>query len=266
MKHKRTGPPASGQAAPKTEPGEKAALHARRQQDSAARTCVLRLQTRLCALALCALLLCRSLCPPLFELARQGYFTWFEDDGFSSQLVRFASALLENVPALKAEAAGLGGLLELARAAPEGSSEEAYLPAQELVFPLEGSAWRLSSSYGWRLHPLTQQTRFHRGVDLACAEGTPVRAALGGVVTLAKHSTSYGNYLRVRHTNGDETLYAHLQYLFVRAGEVVQAGQRLGTAGQTGQATGAHLHFELLHNNVRYDPAAALHLPQEDAA
>ena len=85
-----------------------------------------------------------------------------------------------------------------------------------------------------------------------------VLAAADGVVRMAGCHKSYGNYLRVLHADGDETLYAHLQYLFVRAGEAVGAGQTLGTVGQTGNATGPHLHFEILHRGLRYDPAAAL--------
>ena len=84
---------------------------------------------------------------------------------------------------------------------------------------------------------------------------------LGGVVTAARRSAAYGNYLCLSHSGGQETLYAHLQYLFVRAGEVVQAGQPLGTAGETGRSTGAHLHFELLEQGVRYDAGALLGLP-----
>lgn len=240
----------------KKELREKAALHARQRQDRMARTRVLWFQTRLCAVLLGALLLCRTFSPPVFEAAREAYFTWFEQADFSPELVRFASALLDHIPVVSAQAV---------QAAPAGSSYEAYLPAQELTFPLGEASWWLSSAYGWRNHPLTQELRFHQGDDLACAEGTPVLAALDGVITSARRSTSYGNCLCVHHSNGEETLYAHLQYLFVRAGEVVRAGQVLGTAGQTGEATGPHLHFELIQNGVRYDPAAALHLP-EDAA
>ena len=93
------------------------------------------------------------------------------------------------------------------------------------------------------------------------AEGTRVLAAMDGVVSAARRSTTYGNYLRLSHSGGQETLYAHLQYLFVRAGEVVQAGQPLGTAGETGRSTGAHLHFELLEQGIRYDAGALLGLP-----
>ena len=109
--------------------------------------------------------------------------------------------------------------------------------------------------------PLTGEETFHRGTDLACAEGTRVLAVMDGVVSAARRSTTYGNYLRLSHSGGQETLYAHLQYLFVRAGEVVQAGQPLGTAGETGRSTGTHLHFELLEQGTRYDAGALLGLP-----
>ena len=82
-----------------------------------------------------------------------------------------------------------------------------------------------------------------------------------GVATAARRSDSYGVCLQLLHPDGTETLYAHLQYLYVRTGETVQAGQILGTAGQTGRATGAHLHFEFLTGGIRYDPSAALSLP-----
>ena len=89
-------------------------------------------------------------------------------------------------------------------------------------------------------------------------QGTPVYAAASGVVRIARTHASYGNYVRLLHPGGDETIYAHLQYLFVRQGQQIQAGQCLGTVGQTGNATGPHLHFELLHAGVRYDPTRAL--------
>ena len=139
--------------------------------------------------------------------------------------------------------------------APEGASLRRAAPAQTLCFPLETGAWRVSDPYGWREDPFTGQSAFHRGVDLACAEGSRVLAAMGGVVTAARRSSSYGNCVRISHPDGQETLYAHMQYLYVRAGEVVQAGQPLGTVGRTGRATGAHLHFEILKNGKYLDPA-----------
>lgn len=142
---------------------------------------------------------------------------------------------------------------------PAYASEECYEPAFALYFPLPGQRDRRTSGYGWRTDPMGGlEEDFHIGNDLAAAEGTAVLAAADGVVRMAGRHKSYGNYLRVLHADGDETLYAHLQYLFVRAGEAVSAGQTLGTVGQTGNATGPHLHFEILHRGLRYDPAAAL--------
>ena len=149
------------------------------------------------------------------------------------------------------------------KAAPAGCSLQSRAVQEDAVFPLEGG-WRLSSGYGWREDPFAEnggeEDSFHKGVDLACAEGTPVLAAQDGVVIAAQRSASYGNWLRVVHANGAETLYAHLQYLYARPGQVVRAGQTLGTAGQTGRATGPHLHFEVLVRAVRYDPSALLGL------
>ena len=118
-----------------------------------------------------------------------------------------------------------------------------------------------SDGYGTRQDPFTGEERFHQGVDLACAEGTAVLAVREGVATAARRSDSYGVCLQLLHPDGTETLYAHLQYLYVRTGETVQAGQILGTAGQTGRATGAHLHFELRRQGTACDPSALLGLP-----
>lgn len=146
------------------------------------------------------------------------------------------------------------------QATPEGCSLRRPEPAGQCVFPLGTSSWRLSSGYGWRQDPLDEKRDFHTGADLACAEGTPVLAAMDGIVLAARRSASYGNCIRLAHKDGVETLYAHMQYLYVRPGQLVEAGQTLGTAGQTGRATGPHLHFELLYRAVRCDPSALLGL------
>ena len=114
---------------------------------------------------------------------------------------------------------------------------------QKHCFPLDTTAWRVSDAYGARTDPFTGKSAFHRGLDLASA---------------AAYSPSYGNHLRILHPDGCETRYAHLQYLYVRPGEVVQGGQTLGTVGQTGRATGAHLHLELWQQGAACDPAALL--------
>ena len=140
-----------------------------------------------------------------------------------------------------------------------GSSDESYLPPFSLCFPLPDADCSNTSGYGWRIDPVEGAGQeFHTGADLSAAEGTPVLAAADGVVRMARAHDSYGNYVRILHENGDETLYAHMKYLYVRAGQTVRLGQVLGLSGATGNVTGPHLHFELLHEGVRYDPTEAL--------
>ena len=116
---------------------------------------------------------------------------------------------------------------------PAGCSLRTKVTKERYRFPLGTTAWRISGEYGWRKDPLNGKEAFHKGVDLACASGTIVLAGADGIVAAARHSQSYGNYLRLSHAKGEETLYAHMQYLYVRTGEVVKAGEPIGTVGQT---------------------------------
>lgn len=131
---------------------------------------------------------------------------------------------------------------------------------EQLQFPLDTDRWRVSDSYGWRADPYTKEQTFHCGIDFSCAEGTAVLAADDGMVEETTSGGSYGNCIRLFHDGSRKTLYAHLQYVYVRPGETVARGQVLGTAGQTGRATGPHLHFELWRQGIACDPAAALGL------
>lgn len=153
----------------------------------------------------------------------------------------------------------LRGVHQKSQLVPSGAREEMYLPKFSLTFPLKNASVIKTSGYGWRADPMGGSgSDFHLGNDLAAMEGTAVLAAADGVVRCAGVHNSYGNYIRILHANGDETLYAHLQYLFVHTGQRVSAGSCLGTVGETGNATGPHLHFEILHKGIRYDPTEAL--------
>lgn len=102
----------------------------------------------------------------------------------------------------------------------------------------------VTSGFGWRRDPFTGEARFHRGVDLALAYGSEVRSFGAGVVTSAGDRQGYGLTVVVDHGGGRETLYAHLSSIDVVPGQSVDAGQRLARSGNSGRATGAHLHFE----------------------
>lgn len=110
--------------------------------------------------------------------------------------------------------------------------------------PLAESA-RILAGFGGRVHPITGQTAWHYGVDLQAAEGTAVYASADGTVTAAVYGPVYGHHVVVTHADGSTSLYAHLQSLSVTAGQTVAAGDLLGLSGQSGWATGPHLHFEI---------------------
>jgi murein DD-endopeptidase MepM/ murein hydrolase activator NlpD len=111
-----------------------------------------------------------------------------------------------------------------------------------------------SSNFGYRIDPFNGHQAFHAGVDFIAAPGSPVLAAAGGVVATAERHSDYGNMVDIDHDNGLTTRYAHLSRMNVKAGDVVLKGQRLGELGQTGRATGPHLHFEVRENSVPLNP------------
>ncbi|MCS6763280.1 MAG: M23 family metallopeptidase [Candidatus Protistobacter heckmanni] len=113
----------------------------------------------------------------------------------------------------------------------------------------------MSSNYGLREDPFTGQPAFHSGIDWVSPVGTPVYAVADGVVVSIGPASDFGNMVEVRH--GDHTLahYAHLQVIEVTTGMPVIAGQRIARVGSTGRYTGTQLHFEILIDGQRVNPA-----------
>ena len=112
----------------------------------------------------------------------------------------------------------------------------------------------MSSSFGYREHPVEGEERFHYGVDLAADTGTAIACFADGTVTAVGESSSYGKYCTVTHANGCTTLYAHCSRISVTSGAAVKEGEKLGEVGETGMATGPHLHFELQKDGVYLNP------------
>lgn len=117
---------------------------------------------------------------------------------------------------------------------------------------------QLSSSYGWRRHPITGRHAMHEGLDFAAPRGTPIHAASGGVVTEARYLPGYGKTVEINHGNGLLTRYAHASSISVKLGELVNKGQQIARVGSTGNSTGAHLHFEVRVAGHPLDPSLFL--------
>ena len=116
---------------------------------------------------------------------------------------------------------------------------------------------RVSSSFGFRTHPISGYKKMHQGIDFAAGTGTPVVAPADGVVVEARRWGGYGNWLRIRHNNGLESGYGHLSRYGsgIRAGQRVSQGQIVAYVGTTGASTGTHLHYEIWRGGQRINPA-----------
>jgi len=128
-------------------------------------------------------------------------------------------------------------------------------PSGKFAWPVAG---RITSRFGYRIHPIFGVRRFHSGVDFAAPYGTLVKAADGGQVVQAGYFGGYGYSVMLYHGGGFATWYAHLSSINVSVGQFVQRGQVIGLVGSTGWSTGPHLHFEVRINGIPQDPMAYL--------
>lgn len=135
---------------------------------------------------------------------------------------------------------------------PEGVSMEQDRLGFDFCAPVTGGT--LSSDFGYREHPTEGEERFHYGVDLAADTGTEVLCFADGTVTAVGDSSSYGRYCVVAHERGYSTLYAHCSRITATSGTAVKRGQKIAEVGETGMATGPHLHFELQREGTYLNP------------
>jgi murein DD-endopeptidase MepM/ murein hydrolase activator NlpD len=128
----------------------------------------------------------------------------------------------------------------------------ALVKRMPLAAPLDRYA--ISSSYGTRRDPLNNRQAMHHGIDLIAAANAPIRAPAPGIVVFAGRNGGYGNMVEIDHGRSLRTRYAHLRTIKVKAGEKVEFEQKLGTLGNSGRSTGAHLHYEILIAGKPADP------------
>ncbi len=120
------------------------------------------------------------------------------------------------------------------------------------ILPLD--TINVTSPFGFRLHPITNQTEFHYGVDLASAQNSNIYAVASGVVSDTGYSDGYGNYVEITHKTNIKTFYAHCESVAVTKGSSVSQGEVIAYVGSTGVSTGYHLHFGASLNGVYFNP------------
>lgn len=128
--------------------------------------------------------------------------------------------------------------------------EKRSIPSTKPIY----DKYRLSSKFGNRFHPTLYRWRFHGGVDMACPKGTKIHVPADGVIVKSGWNGGYGNYIKVKHANGYETIYGHLSKVSVKKGQKVNKGDVIGKVGSTGRSTGPHLHYEIIKNKKRVNP------------
>ena len=115
--------------------------------------------------------------------------------------------------------------------------------------------YTLTSPFGMRVHPISGKWKMHNGVDMACAQGTPIYAAKSGKVTVASYQEGgAGYYVSINHGDGFSSIYMHMTHYIVAPGQYVTAGQVIGYVGSTGGSTGPHLHFGISYNGTYVNP------------
>jgi murein DD-endopeptidase MepM/ murein hydrolase activator NlpD len=144
-------------------------------------------------------------------------------------------------------------------AADDGSTDYYDRDGRSVTEPLlrkPVAAGRLGDGFGWRIHPILDERRFHEGVDYDAPLGSPVVAAGAGAIETIGQEWGYGKYVRIRHDLGYETTYAHLSGVAqgLHVGERVRQGETIAYVGSTGLSTGPHLYYEVRVNGHRVDP------------
>lgn len=229
---------------------------------------LLRVQTIFCILFLCIMLLF-SKTNATFRDKISVYVNFVLNHGISvatpEEITRFTGELIENIKVDSKQMLQNFSKASLGRGG-EWNEKPQNCLAPRAAYYLSARLYRpvlsqhVTSAYGCRIHPITNRNDFHTGIDLAAAEGNTVSAALNGIVSQKGTNQIRGNYVEISHGAGIQTSYSHLQYTEVEKGQPVYRGEAIGAVGQTGYATGPHLHFEIKINGTYVNPDSALML------
>lgn len=230
--------------------------------DTATRFAVM--QIVICLAAIGLLFAVKKLSPTSFEGIKQSYLgimsenmegaeVWAKVKEAANFIFEPAGALADDGKGEKAQSESMLG---------KGSSElsvksykmsfSPYYTTAKACMPVNG---RISSPFGRREDPFTGEPSLHSGLDIAAAQGTPIAAAFYGTVTKVGEDSIAGKYIRLTHAGGLETFYCHCSEIVAPLNAVIRQGETVALVGETGMATGPHVHFEVRINGLKYDPA-----------
>lgn len=156
---------------------------------------------------------------------------------------------------LEAESKALSSEIQRLQAAAAAKSGGTTKAPGAYSWPCPSSR-KITSNYGYRIHPISGVKKLHTGMDIGASYGADVTAAAGGTVIMSKYYGGYGNCIIIDHGGGVSTLYGHMSSLVAKNGQTVTAGQTIGKVGSTGNSTGNHLHFEVRINGSTVNPAS----------
>lgn len=120
--------------------------------------------------------------------------------------------------------------------------------------PVENT--RITSGYGYRIHPITKKKKFHRGIDFKAKKNTPIFATADGIVSYVqpRNIGDFGRVIKIEHNYGFQTIYAHLNKTNVKIGDIIRKGDKIGLSGNSGRSTGPHLHYEIKYVSKQLNP------------
>ena len=163
-----------------------------------------------------------------------------------SEVVADNQELASQIDAMQAEADNL--VAEIKRLQSSGDYS-----GGAMTWPAPGVT-RITSSFGYRIHPILKVNKMHTGIDIGCGSNTTIVAAADGKVIKTGWNSGYGNMIMIDHGGGIVTLYAHLNSILVSTGSTVTRGSKIALSGSTGMSTGPHLHFEVRENGQYVNP------------
>ncbi|MDY7038885.1 MAG: M23 family metallopeptidase, partial [Thermodesulfobacteriota bacterium] len=130
-------------------------------------------------------------------------------------------------------------------------SQKSILACTPSIWPVRG--W-VSSGFGYRISPFTNEKEFHRGIDISARMKKTIVAPADGIISSIRFNHGYGKILTINHGHGILTKYAHLSKILVKKGQNINRGQKIALVGKTGRTTGPHLHYEVHLNGVPMNP------------